>query len=265
MSILFHIFVVLIGFNMTTKENINVPGATAILTLRVETDKPFAEGTPYYITMETICKNCGDSFIPTSSRKIFCSDRCYKKQRRKGHKLSTEKLIHCYDNIYKIPYIRSNGKCSNHYLIKTKCLVCGKEFYRDKSNARKTDHSLCSIGCKAIFQTNDLGHQKFKRGKGKGSLQSKMPNHPYCDNKGFVATHRLIVEKRIGRFLKEEEIVHHIDIVNTNNEDSNLFLCSGNIEHLLIHASLNKCVAELIKIGVLKFNQESKKYQVNNL
>lgn len=53
-SILFHIFVVLIGFNMTTKENINVPGATAIPTLRVETDKPFAEGTSYFTTMKMI-------------------------------------------------------------------------------------------------------------------------------------------------------------------------------------------------------------------
>jgi hypothetical protein len=51
MSIIFHIFVVLIGFNMTTKENTKVPGATAILTSCVETDKPFAEGTSYLIDM----------------------------------------------------------------------------------------------------------------------------------------------------------------------------------------------------------------------
>lgn len=54
-SIIFHIFVVLIGFNMTTKENINVPGATAILTSYcVETDKPFAEGTSYFTPMKLI-------------------------------------------------------------------------------------------------------------------------------------------------------------------------------------------------------------------
>lgn len=48
-----YIFVVLIGFNMTTKENTNVPGATAIPTLGVETDKPFAEGTSYFTNMKT--------------------------------------------------------------------------------------------------------------------------------------------------------------------------------------------------------------------
>lgn len=195
MSILFHIFVVLITCIMLSKENINVPEVSES-PIHGAGYKPLTGGILYFITMPSLCKNCGNTFIPTSSRKIFCSDNCYKKNRRQKQEMTSQEIQHCYDNIYKIPYIRNNGKCSNQYLIKAICLVCGKEFYRDKTNSRKTNNSLCSIECKSIFQTNDIGHQKFKRGKGKGSMLSKMPEHPYCDNKGFVATHRLVVEKK---------------------------------------------------------------------
>jgi len=50
----FCIFVVLISYNMTTKENINVPEAIAITSSCVVTDKPFAEGTPYFTIMKLI-------------------------------------------------------------------------------------------------------------------------------------------------------------------------------------------------------------------
>jgi hypothetical protein len=64
---IFHIFVVLIGFIMTTKENTNVPGATAILTLRDETDKPFAEGTSYFTNMKMI-QDLGRIYPKTTSK-----------------------------------------------------------------------------------------------------------------------------------------------------------------------------------------------------
>lgn len=117
MSILFHIFVVLIGFSMTTKENINVPGATAILTLRAETDKPFAEGTSYFITMKMIedlkqqfphpnskqkrhlaiyeCPVCGRNFttwVESVKRGSTRSCGCSRKGVNSTHKLSKTRL-----------------------------------------------------------------------------------------------------------------------------------------------------------------------------
>ena len=51
MSVLLSIFVMLIGFIMTTKENITVPEAIAITSSHGGTDKPFAEGTSSFNIM----------------------------------------------------------------------------------------------------------------------------------------------------------------------------------------------------------------------
>ncbi len=46
--------------------------------------------------------------------------------------------------------------------------------------------------------------------------------------------HRVIAEKVLGRKLKTKEVVHHIDGCKTNNNNSNLLICTDEY-HRLIH------------------------------
>lgn len=50
----------------------------------------------------------------------------------------------------------------------------------------------------------------------------------------YVLEHRLVVERRLGRYLIPGEVVHHIDGNPSNNDDANLRLFGSQSEHVAI-------------------------------
>ena len=58
------------------------------------------------------------------------------------------------------------------------------------------------------------------------------PKHPFANNHSRVREHRLVMEKKLGRYLTPKEVVHHKDDNRSNNAIDNLELYSSNAEHL---------------------------------
>ena len=67
-------------------------------------------------------------------------------------------------------------------------------------------------------------HPRYKGGfvDNDGYSNTFLPSHPFSKKSGHILTHRLIMEQQIGRYLTEDEIVHHKDGDKSNNDISNL-------------------------------------------
>ena len=80
----------------------------------------------------------------------------------------------------------------------------------------------------------DNNQRNWKGGtikSGEGYIAVYSPNHPFKQGKGYVLKHRLIMEKKIKRYLTEIEVVHHINGTRKDNRIENLWLFSSNKEH----------------------------------
>jgi hypothetical protein len=70
---------------------------------------------------------------------------------------------------------------------------------------------------------------------------------------GHIHYHILVAEKKLGRYLTKDEIVHHVDMIRGNNDPNNLYICENRHEHNAVHASLESIAAQQYAEGKLGF------------
>lgn len=188
------------------------------------------------------CDNCGnDVEIRHKNRldrkNVFCSKKC-EMESKKRIKLENKNYFNC------------------------ECPICKKKFHLKPSALKKSKNHYCSIDChkkaKEEYMKGANNHQFGLKGDKNSSWKSdrKITNygyvkirnleHPFKDCDGFVLEHRLIAEKYLlddknsieingKRYLKEEYVVHHIDMNRKNNELSNLKVMTLK-EHTSFHS-----------------------------
>lgn len=113
------------------------------------------------------------------------------------------------------------------------CKHCGKEFQRSKEGIYCSQH--CQFNCpeykKKISakslgrRRNDPNYRGFHIGT-RGYKLIYMPDHFLAMKSGHVAEHRLVMMNHLGRELKKEEIIHHINGNRTDNRIENLQIIS---------------------------------------
>jgi hypothetical protein len=108
-----------------------------------------------------------------------------------------------------------------------KCIVCGKEVYANPS--KKDRKKFCSMECKNNGMHLLVGGDKHWNWKGGvctvgGYTYMKDRRHPNRVSGDYVMEHRLVMEKKLGRYLNDNEEVHHINGIKSDNRIDNLEL-----------------------------------------
>ena len=115
--------------------------------------------------------------------------------------------------------------------IALKCSNCGKKFKRiewqhTQHIRRNLKKDYCSSKCKDSRCMED--HPRWSGGRHHYKAGYIMIN---LGNGKRMWEHRLVMEKKLGRKIKEGEAIHHINGIRSDNRIENLVLCKTHGEH----------------------------------
>jgi len=122
------------------------------------------------------------------------------------------------------------------------CKMCGKTVRKYvepfKQKLSSYTQEFCDRTCAGHFRVQ-RNHPNWKGGmhESEGYRYIHCPDHPSVKSKRrkYVLEHRLVMEKHLGRYLTDDEVVHHDNDDGLDNRIGNLILCRNQSEHKKIH------------------------------
>ncbi len=93
-------------------------------------------------------------------------------------------------------------------------------------------------------------HPNWKGGRRivDGYMYIYHPFHPNSTKQGYVCEHRLIMEKKLKRYLRKDEVVHHKDNNPLNNNIDNLILVENQGEHNRFHVKERNQKGQFVEV-----------------
>jgi len=137
------------------------------------------------------------------------------------------------------PCFRSTQKGGKRAGRKTKilgeiknCLMCGMRFFASCHEIKRGDGLFCSVSCSVKKENNP----NYRGGKFEalGYVHVLIPTQQKHEKSSYALEHRIIIETKFGRKLNEDEVVHHLNGIKTDNRIENLTIMSQP-EHAKLH------------------------------
>lgn len=149
------------------------------------------------------CKQCGTSFTRYTSE---CKRRVVK---------------YCSSPCARAAQIGRPHKCSPRNLSVKPCEFCGTDYMPRHSGSRFCKRSCMRLGMRGSLSAHWKGGRHVDAD---GYVWVRAPEHPRAKGFGYVKEHKIVMEQQIGRYLRDDESVHHIDGDRANNDPANLQL-----------------------------------------
>lgn len=108
------------------------------------------------------------------------------------------------------------------------CQQCGCEYELRVRGWRAEKQKYCGRDCAADSLRIRIDSPEGWKQNGKfidrskGYVLAYAPWHPKATNRGYVYEHRLVMEEKLGRFLRSDEHVHHRNGTRWDNRPENL-------------------------------------------
>lgn len=107
------------------------------------------------------------------------------------------------------------------------CAQCGAAFLRFPSRAKRYAKNFCGATCSLLHKkSNRVGCVSKSTGYRQLSIDCRT-----------VLEHRIVMERHLGRLLRSEEVVHHINGNRSDNRIENLRVIENSGAHLREHGN----------------------------
>jgi hypothetical protein len=124
----------------------------------------------------------------------------------------------------------------------TECVICHKQFYAVRRYEHGSEGRYCSIACRGRRRPHNIlpigARRPQKRGYITVKIRDSLPGERW-DRGAWIREHTLIAEITLGRKLKKDEVVHHVNGKPSDNRKANLLICSRHF-HRWLHERMSR-------------------------